>query len=207
MEGIGLQWTLEIIWLMSLLFCKWIKNVAYRIQLVISPWSLSVPDNSPFALLVSCYLKIIRINKKMPCLYSAFYFQHTLIFLKLVRLTGQELFPPYYRYRTKGLSDSIKIVGGKASAWIKACLPQTLHESFSHHWKLNEHPGFVSLFGIRQFQMSTWKSICFTYFPAESRELYVELFLGKSALGKFILNGLEEEAQTLDPTLHPGGRN
>lgn len=29
----------------------------------------------------------------------------------------------------------------------------------------------------------------------------------KSALGEFILNGLEEEAQTLDPTLHPGGRN
>lgn len=55
--------------------------------------------------------------------------------------------------------------------------------------------------------MSAWKSIRFTYFPAESRELYVDLFLGKSALGKFIFNGLEEEAQTLDPTLHPGGRN
>lgn len=137
---------------MSLLFCKWIKNVAYRIQLVISPWSLSVPDNSPFALLVSCYLKIIRINKKMPCLYSAFYFQHPFIFLKLVRLTGQELFPPYYRYRTKGLSDSIKIVGGKASAWIKACLPQTLHESFSHHWKLNEHPGLFHYVALGNFR-------------------------------------------------------
>lgn len=183
MEGVGPQWTLEIIWLMSLLFCKWIKNVAYRIHLVISPRSLPVSDNSPFALLVSCYLKIIRINKKMPCLYSAFYFQHIFIFFKLVRLTGRELFPPYYRYRTKGLSDSIKIVGGKASAWIRACLPQTLHESFSHHWKLNEHPGFVSLCGIRQFQVSAWKSIHFTYFPAESRELYVELFLEKKCLG------------------------
>ena len=29
----------------------------------------------------------------------------------------------------------------------------------------------------------------------------------KSTSGEFILNGLEEEAQTLDPTLHPGGRN
>ena len=207
MEGIGLQWTLEIIWLISLLFCKWIRNVTYRIHLVISPRSLSVPDNSPFALLVSCYLKIIRINKTKPCLYSAFYFQHTFIFFKLVRLTGRELFPPYYGYRTKGLSDSIKIVGGKASAWIRAGLPQTLREPFSHHRKLKEHPGFVSLYGIRQFQMSTWKSICFTYFPAESRELYVQLFLEKSTSGEFILNGLEEEVQTLDPTLHPGVRN
>ena len=183
MGGVGLQWTLEIIWLVSLLFCKWIKNVAYRIYLVISPRSLSVPDNSPFALLVSCYLKIIRTNKKTSCLYSAFYFQHTFIFFKLVRLTGRELFPPYYRYRTKGVSDSIKIVGRKASAWIRAYLPQTLHESFRHHWKLNEHPGLVSRCGIRQFQMSIWKSICFTYFPAESRELYVELFLEKKYLG------------------------
>lgn len=148
----------------------------------------------------------MKINKNILC--SAFYFQHTFIFFKLVRLTGWEVFPPYYRYRTKGLSESIKMVGGNASTWIRACLILTLRGSFSHHWKLNDDPSLVSLCGIRQFHRSCWKSIKFYLFsPLKVESCVLDYSWKKMPWGEFILSGLEQETQTSDPALHPGGRN
>lgn len=149
--------------------------------------SLSVPDSSPFALLISCYLNKIKTKCQwqLYCLHRAFWFQHTFTFFRLVRFTGPELFSSFYRYGIKGFSDSTKVIDGKANNWIKTCFTLTLCGSFSHHWKLDYDPGLISPYGIKRFQMSFWKITTFT-FNGKKRSR-VELSLGKKMSGGICL--------------------
>lgn len=133
----------------------------------------------------------------MPCLYSAFYFQHPLSSWNWWGWQGQKVISPILQIQDKGLSDSIKIVGGKASAWIKELSSSNpswvLQSSLEVEWT----PWFVSLCGIRQFQMSAWKAYVLLI-----SQLKVKIICwpvpGKKCLGKIYFQWFRRGAQTLD---------